>query len=85
MQALGLKHIHIRDPRENPTNQLLATRCHHAQFDVPVSVSSDLLGGLPLPLGDIDCHLGFKKQPDPERLFASSDSESPSGVFFRIE
>jgi hypothetical protein len=43
MQAFWVEHLHIGHPGENPTNQLLATRCHHAQFDAPVSVSSDLL------------------------------------------
>lgn len=51
-KGMGRKHAHVWCPREYPADEFDARHRPQPHFDLPVSALQDLLGGMPVALGD---------------------------------
>lgn len=84
-QALRSQDLHVRHPRQDPPHQFLATRRLHPHFDTAVGSCPELLAGVPLPLGDVDCQFRLEEEPDLDRILATHDAERLPGVCLGAE
>jgi hypothetical protein len=53
-QGFGSKHPHVRHPGQHPADKLFPPRGFQPHLDTAVPARSQLLAGVPQPLGDVD-------------------------------
>jgi hypothetical protein len=81
-QARRGEDLSVRHPGQRPGYRFLASRRFPPHLDTAVPARSELLVGMPLPLGDVNGPFRSEQQPDLDRPLDGDDAECLPGARF---